>query len=127
MEISADIPVPARKMKSSLSRSGRHCLNRLLDSRSTLFNNQYASTEITKQFCRTYARSPLLIRNFFVRQHKFSRTAHSYSSSSSSSSPKNGLIGWYLRMLESRPILTKSVSSSLIYTFADLSSQVTKP
>jgi len=37
---------------------------------------------------------------------------------------KIGFIGWYLGMVKSRPILTKSATSSLIYIAADLSSQV---
>lgn len=35
-----------------------------------------------------------------------------------------GLVGWYLGMIKSRPVLTKSVTSSLIYIAADLTSQV---
>lgn len=45
-------------------------------------------------------------------------------SSSSSSSSSVGFVGWYLGMLKSRPVFTKSVTSSLIYIAADLSSQV---
>ncbi|CAK7330091.1 unnamed protein product [Dovyalis caffra] len=36
---------------------------------------------------------------------------------------KIGLVGWYLGMIKSRPVLTKSVTSALIYIAADLSSQ----
>lgn len=46
------------------------------------------------------------------------------SSSSSSTVSTAGFIGWYLGMVKSRPVLTKSVTSSLIYIAADLSSQV---
>ncbi|KAG2277973.1 hypothetical protein Bca52824_060528 [Brassica carinata] len=42
---------------------------------------------------------------------------------SSSSSSSVGFVGWYLGMVKSRPVLTKSVTSSLIYIAADLSSQ----
>ncbi|KAK4405177.1 PXMP2/4 family protein 4 [Sesamum angolense] len=42
---------------------------------------------------------------------------------SSSSSPKLGLVGWYLGMIQTRPIATKSITSAFIYTAADLSSQ----
>lgn len=48
----------------------------------------------------------------------------SSSSSSSASVSKIGFVGWYLGMVKSRPVLTKSVTSSLIYIAADLSSQV---
>ncbi|CAM8899238.1 unnamed protein product [Rhodiola kirilowii] len=34
-----------------------------------------------------------------------------------------GLVKWYLEMVKSRPVLTKSVTCSIIYTAADLSSQ----
>ncbi|XP_057538670.1 protein sym-1 [Amaranthus tricolor] len=34
-----------------------------------------------------------------------------------------GLFGWYLGMIKSRPVLTKSVTSSFIYIAADLTSQ----
>ncbi|XP_073122195.1 protein SYM1-like [Henckelia pumila] len=46
------------------------------------------------------------------------------SSSPSPSSPsKFGFVGWYLGMVQARPIVTKSLTSSFIYTAADLSSQ----
>lgn len=44
--------------------------------------------------------------------------------SSNSSNPGVGFLSWYLGMLASRPILTKSVSSALIYAVADVTSQV---
>lgn len=47
-----------------------------------------------------------------------------YSSSSKSSSISSGFLGWYLRMIDSRPLLTKSITSSLIYAAADLTAQV---
>ncbi|XP_051132492.1 uncharacterized protein LOC127252381 [Andrographis paniculata] len=40
-----------------------------------------------------------------------------------SSPPKLGLMGWYLGMIKSQPILTKSITATLIYIVADLSSQ----
>ncbi|KDP44472.1 hypothetical protein JCGZ_16305 [Jatropha curcas] len=50
------------------------------------------------------------------------------SSGSSSSNVTASFVGWYLAMVKSRPILTKSVTSSLIYVAADLSSQtIVKP
>lgn len=54
----------------------------------------------------------------------FSLFSATFSSSSSAATiPKTGLIGWYLGMVKSRPILTKSITCSLIYIAADLSSQ----
>ncbi|KAL0384332.1 UNVERIFIED_CONTAM: hypothetical protein Sradi_2827500 [Sesamum radiatum] len=46
-----------------------------------------------------------------------------FSSRASSSPHKFGLVGWYLGMLKARPISTKSITSALIYTAADVSSQ----
>ncbi|KAK1427495.1 hypothetical protein QVD17_16181 [Tagetes erecta] len=34
-----------------------------------------------------------------------------------------GLLSWYLKMLDLRPIITKSISAGLIYGFADLTAQ----
>ncbi|XP_055810827.1 uncharacterized protein LOC129880691 [Solanum dulcamara] len=50
----------------------------------------------------------------------------SYSSSSSSSSAKTqvGFLAWYLGALESRPIITKSISSAIIYAASDVTSQM---
>lgn len=49
-----------------------------------------------------------------------------FSSSAGTTSSKVGLVGWYLGMVKSRPIVTKSVTCALIYTAADFSSQVMK-
>lgn len=62
------------------------------------------------------------------RQYQISSSFCSSSSSSTSSAAatsvsKVGFVGWYLGMIKSWPILTKSVTSSLIYIAADLSSQ----
>ncbi|CAL9222923.1 unnamed protein product [Arabidopsis halleri] len=46
-----------------------------------------------------------------------------FSSSSSASISKFGFVGWYLGMVKSRPVVTKSITCSLIYIAADLSSQ----
>lgn len=52
-------------------------------------------------------------------------SSHSFSSSTSKTT---GFVGWYLGVLESRPLLTKSISSSLIYAAADFTSQlITSP
>ncbi|XP_045814094.1 PXMP2/4 family protein 4-like [Trifolium pratense] len=56
------------------------------------------------------------------------KTKASFSSSSSSSSKSNskkvGFVDWYLRKLETYPVITKSITSSLIFTAADLTSQM---
>ncbi|GAB2219333.1 hypothetical protein Drorol1_Dr00006968 [Drosera rotundifolia] len=70
-----------------------------------------------------------------VQQHPFARSrvfSSPFSSSSSSKKKKVGVglgrngvgfIVWYLEMVKSRPVLTKSFTCSIIYTAADLSSQ----
>ncbi|KAL6531763.1 hypothetical protein OROMI_028128 [Orobanche minor] len=60
--------------------------------------------------------SPSVISSIFS-------SSGSSSSSSSSSSSNFRLVGWYLGMIKTRPIVTKSITSAFIYTAADLSSQ----
>ncbi|KAB1208488.1 PXMP2/4 family protein 4 [Morella rubra] len=72
---------------------------------------------------RAYVRFSDLVRR--TREYELSPSLFSsrFSSSSSSSISKIGFVGWYLGMVKSRPVLTKSFTSALIYTAADLSSQ----
>ncbi|KAG6434723.1 hypothetical protein SASPL_106364 [Salvia splendens] len=80
------------------------------------------------QQCRAYApfRRPL---NFTKKpslpesSNRISLSIFRRFCSSKSSGSRMGLLGWYLGMLESRPILTKSLSSGLIYAAADTTSQ----
>ncbi|XP_019169141.1 PREDICTED: protein SYM1-like [Ipomoea nil] len=48
----------------------------------------------------------------------------SRSSSTAAAAAKAGLVGWYLELLKTRPILTKSITCAVIYTAADFSSQI---
>ncbi|TXG64160.1 hypothetical protein EZV62_011154 [Acer yangbiense] len=95
---------------------------------------------IHQNFLREQAQSK---RDYFNFSHFFRRSttkncnevspsllSSAFSSSSSSSSTtmaaslaKVGFVGWYLGMVKARPMLTKSVTCSLIYIAADLSSQ----
>lgn len=98
------------------------------------FNNYSLSQP--RHFCKACKRYWTLggtFRNIPVgggsRKVKRGKTnSSSFSSSSSSSTAtsisKVGFVSWYLGMIKSWPILTKSVTSSLIYIAADLSSQV---
>ncbi|VVB01965.1 unnamed protein product [Arabis nemorensis] len=43
---------------------------------------------------------------------------------STNASKQNGFLRWYLRNLDSRPFMTKSITTSLIYMAADLTSQM---
>ncbi|KAL5559150.1 hypothetical protein UlMin_035361 [Ulmus minor] len=60
----------------------------------------------------------------FQASKSFRTTVPSRSfSSSSPSSTKIGFVGWYLGKLEARPLLTKGISTSLVFAAADLTSQ----
>ncbi|KAI3831769.1 hypothetical protein MKX03_002541 [Papaver bracteatum] len=128
-------------MSGSFLRSrSKSCLQKLLERRSifTIENGVSSSssssslqTVITKQQSRSFYRSPIVFRK--IKESGFcspspstlsSSFCSSTSSSSSAVSTKNGIIGWYLGLIESRPILTKSITSALIYTASDLSSQM---
>ncbi|PIM99801.1 Peroxisomal membrane protein MPV17 [Handroanthus impetiginosus] len=66
--------------------------------------------------------------SFFRRTKQFEFSAPSlitstFSFRKSSSSRKSRFVAWYLGMLQTRPVSTKSITSAFIYTAADLSSQ----
>lgn len=77
------------------------------------------AAEIKQLQSRPDFRSPQLLG-------RAKETGISLSSSPSGvcSSAKVGFVGWYLGMVKSRPVITKSVTSLIIYIAADLSSQV---
>lgn len=56
--------------------------------------------------------------------YSFIRNSCYCSVPSSLKNQKMGVVSWYLSMLNSRPILTKSVSAAVIYIASDLTSQV---
>ncbi|GAB2268160.1 hypothetical protein Dimus_003138 [Dionaea muscipula] len=94
--------------------SGRHCCYRHHANHSTI------SSFLSRSRQRHQSQAP--------RAHSFSSPFSSSSSSSSSTLAgqrlhRVGFISWYLGMLKSRPVLTKSFTCSLIYTVSDLSSQ----
>ncbi|KAE8008106.1 hypothetical protein FH972_004650 [Carpinus fangiana] len=71
---------------------------------------------------RAYFRLPDILRK--AREYEISPSLFSSPFSSSTSSfSKVGFVGWYLGMVKTWPVLTKSVTSGLIYVAADLSSQ----
>ncbi|XP_065880443.1 protein SYM1-like isoform X4 [Euphorbia lathyris] len=84
---------------------------------------------ITKPSYHTYICRSRQQWSFNFRPHQFIKTRDSnlflfHSYSTSNSKPKIGFIGWYLGKLESRPIATKTITTSLIYAAADLTAQV---
>ncbi|GMY38646.1 PXMP2/4 family protein 4-like [Fagus crenata] len=72
---------------------------------------------------KSYFRLPDFIRKTRAYDHYPSLFSTPFSSSSSTTSSKTGLVGLYLGLIKSRPVLTKSITSALIYIAADLSSQ----
>ncbi|CAG7860638.1 unnamed protein product [Brassica rapa] len=85
--------------------------------------NSAASDPFVKTGTRLQSR-PYLRSNQLPGRPKQSRISPPSSSGfCSSSSSSVGLVGWYLGMVKSRPVLTKGITSSLIYIAADLSSQ----
>ncbi|KAL1296114.1 hypothetical protein HN51_056867 [Arachis hypogaea] len=67
---------------------------------------------------REYKISPYLFSSSFC-----SSSSSTTATTASASLAKFGFVGWYLGMVKSWPILTKSVTSALIYIAADLSAQ----
>ncbi|KAK9163706.1 hypothetical protein Syun_004608 [Stephania yunnanensis] len=89
--------------------------------RSAAFNNRVV---LNRAHCsRVHARFSVAPRYGVSR---FASHSYSYSSSSSSSSlcSGSGVVGWYLGMIKSHPVLTKSITCGGIYMAADVSSQV---
>lgn len=77
----------------------------------------YTRARSSQQFTKT--------RN--LRVSPFLYTPFPSHSFSTLNSKKVGFIGWYLGKLDSRPILTKTVTTSLIYAAADLTAQMLSP
>ncbi|KAG8364211.1 hypothetical protein BUALT_Bualt19G0104700 [Buddleja alternifolia] len=76
--------------------------------------------------------APKPITNHFAHQFQQSKWYSNFPNSIlqktkeinlSSFSPKFGLVSWYLGLVKTRPVATKSITSAVIYTAADLSSQ----
>ncbi|KAL0368956.1 UNVERIFIED_CONTAM: protein sym1 [Sesamum calycinum] len=85
------------------------------------------------QQCRAYAPAGHHHHHQFTRKTRVSDAPSHFSSyfsffhrfySSKPSNPDMGLLSWYLGMLESRPVLTKSISAAVIYAAADITSQL---
>ncbi|KAK8642681.1 hypothetical protein V6N13_012018 [Hibiscus sabdariffa] len=97
----------------------KRCLRRLSsDTHSLLHGKSFNESPLTSQRWRVYSlSSPHKLASF-----KGSPSLRSFSTSSSSS--KVGLLGWYLRKLESNPVITKSITTSIIFAAADFTSQM---
>ncbi|GMP38507.1 hypothetical protein CsSME_00009724 [Camellia sinensis var. sinensis] len=122
-------------MSSNFLRNGSksfHSIRNLLLQRHSIADSAKApilhrQLQQQQQQSRVYARFPHSFCPKTRALERYSSTTFSSSFSSTvSSSPKIGIVGWYLGMVKSRPILTKSITCAFIYTSADFSSQVFK-
>ena len=127
----------SRAMTGALFRNAASDAARILRSHRTSTANSLGKLDLlprggdVRRFQpRPYFRTPQLLgRSKEARVPPRSLISCFCSSSSSSTAStasfvKTGFMGWYMSMLKTRPVLTKSVTSSLIYIAADLSSQV---
>lgn len=79
---------------------------------------------LRKQYCQVqlhkgYSRLPQKVKEVGLP----ARGVFSSTLCSTTSYKGFGVVNWYLEMLKKRPIITKSITSALIYTAADISSQ----
>ncbi|RWV99833.1 hypothetical protein GW17_00037239 [Ensete ventricosum] len=81
---------------------------------------------------RAYVRSHILSSKFKESSSGLSHASPSLFSLSSSTATgaasfswiRNRFISWYIGMIEARPVLTKSLTAGVVFTAADVSSQV---
>ncbi|XP_057964367.1 uncharacterized protein LOC131155332 [Malania oleifera] len=102
-------------------RNGR--VHRLSQGRSVA---DFTPASIAPPIFRTHHPHSRPYHHFFKKVKEFEISPSVFPSqflSSPSSSSTIGFVGWYLGMVKARPVLTKSITCSLIYTAADLSSQ----
>ncbi|KAF7820363.1 PXMP2/4 family protein 4 [Senna tora] len=119
------------KSKNILRDVGKHCFHRLRDRRA-LFDVEpmpKASWLANLPQCPPCVRYYHQVRKSW-RKSISSRpslapsiSSREFSSSSYCSSSKVGFVGWYLRKLERQPVITKSITSSLIFVASDLTAQ----
>lgn len=64
-----------------------------------------------------------LSKPIYVPKRTFSTNNNYNNKTISASFANSGFVGWYLGMIKAKPILTKSITSALIYTAADFTSQ----
>lgn len=121
-------PLKSRKQTHSRSRmSGALFRNVATDAARLIRRNAAAADpfgDVRRLQSRLYFRSPQVLGRAKETGLSPPSFYSGFCSSSSSSSASLGFVGWYLGMVKSRPVFTKSVTSSLIYIAADLSSQV---
>ncbi|GAV88811.1 Mpv17_PMP22 domain-containing protein [Cephalotus follicularis] len=110
---------------NSIQKLSKCCQNRL-SRRQSIFNViDFTETSLTNQ---PYFGSFTRAFHHLTGKAKDPKFSHCFQKSptlrSFASSSKVGFLGWYLGKLESYPLITKSITSSLIYAAADLTSQI---
>ncbi|MBA0837041.1 hypothetical protein Goarm_009226 [Gossypium armourianum] len=115
----ARVPEMGSSSGNTLKSLSNRCLLRLSSDTHSLFHGKtFNEASLTTQRRGFYSfSSPNKLASC-----KGSHPLRSFSTSSSSS--KVGFLGWYLAKLESNPIITKSVTTSLIFAAADFTSQM---
>ncbi|KAF5739464.1 Peroxisomal membrane 22 kDa family protein isoform 1 [Tripterygium wilfordii] len=105
---------------NSIVNISKRCHRRLTETRFSC--DAIASAEpfiVNKQQWRSITNSAST-----TKYPKFYPPSHSHTfSTASSPPPRKGFLGWYLSKLDSHPLVTKSVTSSIIYAAADFTSQ----
>ncbi|KAI3497379.1 hypothetical protein L1887_39941 [Cichorium endivia] len=110
--------------------------NRVHHHMNTIWRRHSVSGSIGVPIYRSHVRQELQVSKAFysrfpgrrTKEMEFSVPVRSVSTKTNGSTvlasiTNSGAIGWYLGMIKARPILTKSITSALIYTAADLTSQ----
>uniref|UniRef100_A0A7N0TVN1 PXMP2/4 family protein 4 n=1 Tax=Kalanchoe fedtschenkoi TaxID=63787 RepID=A0A7N0TVN1_KALFE len=92
-------------------------------SRRKTLSDVIGSETVVTQTVRRYRRLPQLVRRFRDSIDTSPRAFSASAAKRKEGGGCGGLVAWYLGMVKRQPVLTKSVTCSLIYTAADLSSQ----
>ncbi|XWS24136.1 hypothetical protein CRYUN_Cryun28dG0074700 [Craigia yunnanensis] len=101
---------------NTLKSLSKCCLIRLSSgSHFLLHGKSFNESSLTSQRWRFYS---------FPSPHKLSSFKGSPPSRFFSTSSKVGFLGWYLGKLESKPLITKSVTTSIIFAASDFTSQI---
>ncbi|KAK4707173.1 hypothetical protein R3W88_033312 [Solanum pinnatisectum] len=110
----------AKLAKRSIIQQSKHRL---------IFNNSISESNFVSHYqqCRVYSgRSMNTSATKISKTHflSFPFSIRKSTPSSASAKTRIGFLAWYLGALESRPIITKSISSAVIFAAADVTSQM---
>ncbi|XP_015073049.1 protein SYM1-like [Solanum pennellii] len=110
----------AKLAKRSIIQQSKHRL---------VFNNSISESNFVSHYqqCRVYSSRSMNTSATKISKSNFLSIPFSIrksNSSSPSAKTRIGFLAWYLGALESRPIITKSISSAVIFAAADITSQM---